>query len=114
MTFGKVQALEALKLRAKNLISSTTSAPGKCLRAAVKTILLKPGYRIQNPLHGVPKEKLLSQVEDFAKEKGMEDITVLLQKGALVAQNPSQFEIIQELDEADREALRRETTRMYF
>ncbi|KAJ3572394.1 hypothetical protein NP233_g3117 [Leucocoprinus birnbaumii] len=66
--------------------------------------------RIQNPLHGIPRDKLLSQVEEFAREKGMEDITPLLQKGALIAQSPSQFEIIPELDEADREIIRRETT----
>ncbi|KXN90282.1 Putative polyol transporter 1, partial [Leucoagaricus sp. SymC.cos] len=66
--------------------------------------------RIQNPLHGIPKDKLLSQVEDFAKEKGMEDITPLLQKGALIAQNASQFESIPELDEEDKAVIRRETT----
>ncbi|KXN90183.1 Putative polyol transporter 1 [Leucoagaricus sp. SymC.cos] len=66
--------------------------------------------RIQNPLHGIPKEKLLSQVEDFAREKGMEDITTLLQKGALIAQNPSQFESMPELDEEDKVIIRRETT----
>jgi len=53
----------------------------------------------------------MSQVEEFAIEKGMEDIMSLLKKGALVAQNPSNFETIPELDEADQEVLRRETTR---
>jgi len=66
--------------------------------------------RIQNPLYGIPRKVLLSQVEDFAKEKGMEDIIPLLQKGALVAQNPSHFETIPELDEEDRKVIRRETT----
>ncbi|KAF9451300.1 hypothetical protein P691DRAFT_699702 [Macrolepiota fuliginosa MF-IS2] len=66
--------------------------------------------RIQNPLYGIPKEKLLSQVEDFANEKGLEDITLLLQKGALIAQNPSHFETIPELNEEDKETIRRETT----
>lgn len=71
-------------------------------------------FRIQNPLHGIPKEKLLSQVEDFANEKGMEDITLLLQKGALIAQNPSQFETIPELDEGDKEIIRQEVTRELY
>ncbi|KAF5351752.1 hypothetical protein D9756_007418 [Leucocoprinus leucothites] len=66
--------------------------------------------RIQNPLHGIPKDKLLSQVEEFANEKGLEDITSLLQKGALIAQNPSQFETIAELEEAEKAVIRRETT----
>lgn len=55
----------------------------------------------------------MSQVEEFAIEKGMEDIMSLLKKGALVAQNPSNFETIPELDEADKEVIRRETTRKH-
>jgi hypothetical protein len=41
----------------------------------------------------------------------MEDITLLLQKGALIAQKPSDFEMIPELSEEDKEIIRRETTR---
>lgn len=67
--------------------------------------------RIQNPLYGIPRDKLLAQVEEFAREKGMEDITFVLQKGALLAQNPSDFETIAELDDADREIIHREKTR---
>ena len=37
----------------------------------------------------------------------------LLKKGALIAQNPSNFEMIPELDEADKEVIRRETTRKH-
>ena len=40
----------------------------------------------------------------------MMDIVVLLKKGALVAQDPPSFEMIEELDEDDRVALRREIT----
>jgi hypothetical protein len=36
-----------------------------------------------------------------------------LRKGALLAQNPGKFETIPELDEADREVIRRETTRKF-
>lgn len=38
----------------------------------------------------------------------MQDMTPLLQKGALVAQNPPAFEQIAELDEVERDALRNE------
>jgi hypothetical protein len=41
----------------------------------------------------------------------MEDILPDLRKGALLAQNPKDFENIPELDETDREIIRRETTR---
>ncbi|KAF8904392.1 hypothetical protein CPB84DRAFT_1845352 [Gymnopilus junonius] len=66
--------------------------------------------KIQNPLHGIPHDKLLSQVNAFAEEKDMKDILVYLQKGALLAQNPSDPESIQELDENDLEVIRQEKT----
>ncbi|KDR75375.1 hypothetical protein GALMADRAFT_123213 [Galerina marginata CBS 339.88] len=66
--------------------------------------------KIQNPLHGIPHDKLLSQVEAFAEEQDMKDILVLLQKGALLAQNPRDPESIKELDEDDLEIVRQEKT----
>ncbi|KAF8344415.1 sugar transporter [Amanita rubescens] len=66
--------------------------------------------KIQNPLYGIPRDELLRQVEQFAHEKDMEDILPDLRKGALLAQNPKDFENIPELDETDREIIRRETT----
>lgn len=44
----------------------------------------------------------------------MKDILVYLQKGALLAQNPSNPESIKELDENDLEIIRQEKTRMLF
>jgi len=67
--------------------------------------------RIQNPLHGIPHDTLLAQVDAFAQEYKMEDILPILQKGALLAQDPGQFESIKELDEKDLEVIRREKTR---
>jgi sugar porter (SP) family MFS transporter len=66
--------------------------------------------RIQNPLHGISKPKLLKQVEVFARERDMEDILPILRKGALLAQNPKEFESIPELDEDDKAIIRREIT----
>ncbi|KAJ6603120.1 hypothetical protein B0H10DRAFT_2167249 [Mycena sp. CBHHK59/15] len=66
--------------------------------------------RIQNPLHGIPHDRLLAQVEEFTREKGFDDQTPLFQKAALLAQSPSKFESIPELDEEDRAILRREVT----
>ncbi|KAG6860461.1 hypothetical protein C0995_010815 [Termitomyces sp. Mi166 len=66
--------------------------------------------RIQNPLHGIPKETLLAQVDAFAREQDMLDIAPYLRKGALIAQNPKDFENMPELDEDDREIMRRERT----
>ncbi|KAK7566439.1 hypothetical protein IWX92DRAFT_83332 [Phyllosticta citricarpa] len=66
--------------------------------------------KIKNPLAGISKSLLLSQVEDFAKEKDMVDKMDLLKRGALVAQNPSEFETIEGLSEDERSALLREVT----
>ena len=66
--------------------------------------------RIKNPLAGIPKAQLLSDVEQFAKEREMTDISDLLKRGALVAQDPASFETIEELSEDEKIALRRETT----
>ena len=47
----------------------------------------------------------------FREEKGLpEDILPLLKKGALVAQDPAGFEDLEELDEGEREWLRKEVT----
>ncbi|KAF9653442.1 hypothetical protein BDM02DRAFT_3182955 [Thelephora ganbajun] len=66
--------------------------------------------KIKNPLTGISKDQLLSDVGQFAKERDMTDILDLLKKGALVAQDPSSFETIKELDENEKISLRREIT----
>ena len=63
---------------------------------------------IQNPLAGIPRATLFKNVEDFANEVGMTDQIALIQKGALVAQDPPAFEDVAELDEAEKDALRNE------
>ncbi|KAK1478476.1 hypothetical protein CCUS01_04821 [Colletotrichum cuscutae] len=66
---------------------------------------------IKNPLKGIPKAQLLEQVTAYHRKHELpEDILPLLKKGALVAQNPALFESIEELDEAERDALRQEVT----
>jgi hypothetical protein len=66
--------------------------------------------RIRNPLVGIPKEALIKDVENFAREHQLEEITPILIKGALVAQAPALIDEIEELDEADRQAIREEVT----
>lgn len=51
---------------------------------------------------------MLKNVEDFAHEAGLAEHIPLIQKGALVAQDPPAFEQIAELDEVERDALRNE------
>ncbi|KAK2612484.1 hypothetical protein QQS21_001422 [Conoideocrella luteorostrata] len=72
------------------------------------------GGEIENPLKDIPRTELLDRVTRFQQEKGLpEDILPLLRKGALVAQNPDGFEAIEDLDEADKIALRREFTQRW-
>ncbi|KDR71828.1 hypothetical protein GALMADRAFT_253598 [Galerina marginata CBS 339.88] len=66
--------------------------------------------RIQNPLRGIPRSTLLKQVEVFTRAKRLEDMVDLFKKAALLAQNPQDFESQPDLDEGDREIIRRETT----
>ncbi|RVX71853.1 hypothetical protein B0A52_04252 [Exophiala mesophila] len=65
---------------------------------------------IKNPLVGIPRDQLLQDVEDFAKDHKLEEALPLLRKGALVAQSPHNFEHIPELEEDERIALREEIT----
>ncbi|GAM36002.1 hexose transport-related protein [Talaromyces pinophilus] len=65
---------------------------------------------IKNPLMGIPKPQLMADVEAYANKFDLNHILPLLKKGALVAQNPKNFENIEELDEDDRQALRNEIT----
>jgi len=66
--------------------------------------------RIKNPLAGIPRDKLLRQVTEFAEQNYLSDITPLLQKGAMVAQNPSDWENVPGLTEEEKSALDAEVT----
>lgn len=50
--------------------------------------------RIRNPLAGIPHHTLLQNVTDFARVKQLEEHLPLLKKGALVAQDPTNYEDI--------------------
>lgn len=65
--------------------------------------------RVSNPLADIPCDVLMREVEDFAREKDIEDLTEMLKKGALVAQDPAHFEQIETLDDAERAALLKES-----
>ncbi|KAF8152368.1 sugar transporter [Crassisporium funariophilum] len=66
--------------------------------------------RIQNPLYGIPRSTLMKNVEAFVADKGLEDKIDLFKKGAVLAQNPKDFESMPELTEDDKYHIRRETT----
>lgn len=82
--------------------------------------------KLANPLMGMSKMEILTEVEAFAKDHGLDEFTDTLKKGALVAANPTgnyllstrigltsfgaDFESIEELNDEDRNVLRREIT----
>ena len=66
---------------------------------------------IENPLKGIPRQQLLDRAEKFVHEKGLpEDILPLIQKGALIAQDPAGFESVDMLSDEEKHALRQELT----
>ncbi|ORY63954.1 and other transporter-domain-containing protein [Pseudomassariella vexata] len=67
--------------------------------------------KISNPLAGIPRHELVAQIDRLCDEKGLQDHRHLMRKGALVAQDPNNYEDIsgeEALDEAEIDALRQE------
>ncbi|KAF7543369.1 hypothetical protein G7Z17_g10794 [Cylindrodendrum hubeiense] len=67
--------------------------------------------KIKNPLMGIPRERLMAQVDEFCRRKGLEEYRSVIRKGALVAQDPTGYEDItgqEALDDAEIEFLRDE------
>ncbi|KAI6782601.1 Arabinose-proton symporter-like protein [Emericellopsis cladophorae] len=50
--------------------------------------------KIRNPLVGIPRRRLLADIDDFCRAKGLEKHRGIIRKGALVAQDPSGYEDI--------------------
>ncbi|BFZ58126.1 hypothetical protein PYCC9005_005185 [Savitreella phatthalungensis] len=66
--------------------------------------------RISNPLQFLTKDQLLADVDNFCSENGLGAEQEIIRKGALVAQNPQEFENIGELSSDDVAHLREEVT----
>ncbi|KAJ9124772.1 hypothetical protein QFC24_003140 [Naganishia onofrii] len=64
--------------------------------------------RPKNVLAHLSKEDLLSDVRLFAAQKGLEEYLPDLERGALLAQKPDNFEEIVELTEEDKQVIRHE------
>lgn len=75
--------------------------------------ILTPTNRIRNPLQGIPREQLMQDVELFAQQRGLQEQTALLKKGALVAQDPSNIHNIdgpEKLSDTELQILNEEVT----
>ncbi|KAI0633858.1 hypothetical protein C8Q77DRAFT_819219 [Trametes polyzona] len=66
--------------------------------------------KLANPLTGIPHDQLMEDAATFAKTHGLGHLEEEFRKGALVAQDPTAFESLTQLDEEDKEVLRRELT----
>ncbi|KAL1634051.1 hypothetical protein SLS58_010845 [Diplodia intermedia] len=79
-------------------------------KQSVAELTANTSGEVKNPLAGIPIPQLLSEVDAWAEENNLNDILPLLRKGALVARDPNGFEDIDELDDADKDAIRHERT----
>ncbi|KAK8025783.1 hypothetical protein PG990_003606 [Apiospora arundinis] len=78
---------------------------------AVADINKNINAKISNPLAGIPRSELLANVTKLAEEQGLTEHLHVLRQGALVAQDPQNFEAIEgeyALDEAQKNALHME------
>ncbi|KAK6597598.1 hypothetical protein H4I96_08550 [Botrytis cinerea] len=64
--------------------------------------------KIQNPLAGLSEETIIRDVGEFAQANDLNHILPLLEKGALVASDPENFENVDRLEEDEKAALRYE------
>ncbi|KAF7533019.1 hypothetical protein G7054_g7464 [Neopestalotiopsis clavispora] len=74
-----------------------TSIAEKGRRASVPTaddINANVNARISNPLKGLSRDELFRRVDDLVESQGLQDDRALLQRGALVAQDPERYEDI--------------------
>ncbi|KAF1969772.1 sugar transporter [Bimuria novae-zelandiae CBS 107.79] len=104
MAEQKISGADAIERR-----SSVLDADEK-RRASIAELTANTEGEVRNPLVGLSKAQLIADVEIFAREHQLEDISPLLIKGALVAQAPALIDEIEELDEDDRNAIREEVT----
>lgn len=66
--------------------------------------------KLANPLAGIPHDELVADAERFAIEHNMAHLVDEFRKGALVAQDPTAFETLDQLSEEDKNVFRRELT----
>ncbi|KAI5365388.1 putative major facilitator, sugar transporter, major facilitator superfamily [Septoria linicola] len=79
------------------------------LRTASVDLTNNIDAKVSNPLADISYDKLMKDVEQFAHEKGLSDQVDLLKKGALIAQDPANFENLEQLGEREKEFLRYES-----
>lgn len=64
----------------------------------------------ENPLAGIPRDRLMKDVQEFCLRFNLMDDLETFQKGALVSQNPEAAATMPELNDFEKETLIREKT----
>jgi len=70
-----------------------------------KDQIAEPASTHVNVLAHLSKNDLISDVDRFIADKGLEEYRESLIKGAILAQNPAQYENLAELNAQDKEAI---------
>ena len=65
---------------------------------------------LANPLAGIPREQLMMDGENFARQYGLGHLAKEFSKGAVIAQDPLAFETLDFLSAEEKAALMREQT----
>jgi hypothetical protein len=95
-------------------VSPTIEHSEKPRRSIIYDIEGRPANKLsavfKNPLEGIPRERLLEDVDKFCTKYGLGEHKELFRKGALVSQNPQDVHDMPELTNDEKEAIRRETT----
>ncbi|KAH7882036.1 hypothetical protein F5I97DRAFT_1817787 [Phlebopus sp. FC_14] len=73
-------------------------------------VIANADAKLSNPLRGIPYDRLMTDVEVFAQERGLTHILTDLQKGALIAQDPESYNRYDIYGDEDKRILREEVT----
>ncbi len=79
-------------------------------RAPTDVSMEKLSAAFENPLAGIPKEQLMSDVETFCKQFNLVEHMDEFKKGALISQAPERAQSLDELSSEDKAVLEREHT----
>ncbi|KAL1624235.1 hypothetical protein SLS54_004165 [Diplodia seriata] len=98
------------KIEAKDEIYHEEAVAGEGRRATITSLTLAKNLdaKVANPLADIPHDDLMRNVEEFAREKDLVDLTDHLKKGALIAQNPSRWQEVEGITEEEQFLLQRE------
>jgi hypothetical protein len=67
--------------------------------------VISASAKIQNVLHGQPKEQVIAEADAFCDKFGLQADRDVFRKGALLAQKPHDFQFIDELSQEDKDAI---------